>query len=383
MINATNLAASINAFGFDIWARLPSKGNLVLSPLSVSNALTMTYGGARGRTAEQMAKVLHFDTELSPENAMVEFGSLYNEIRLASSSPAIQLRIVNRLFGERQYNFNSDFVSSIDEAFLATIERLDFKQHPDSCRTDINDWVARQTENRIKNLLPPTSITKDTRLVLANAVYFLANWLRRFDEQHSRYDSFKLPGSDGTTGVVMMRQQKTKQLYGEVGDVQLVELPYDGNDFSMLVVLPKKDDGLADVEKVIGVNKLTTWKRAVSTRTINLHFPRFELSPDTIDLVTPLKELGMQDAFTSSADFTGIASPSENKDQIWIGDVRSKSFIRVNEMGTEAAAATAVSMLRSMDNTKTFKADHPFLFFIQENTTGMILFMGRVTNPNA
>ncbi len=368
------LANSINAFGFDLWSKLSTKGNLVLSPYSVGTALAMTYGGAKARTADQMASVLHL-LDATPENTLPEFGQLNNEIRLASMTPAIQLRSVNQLFADRRYTFNNDYLSSIDEAFLSTVELMDFRQ-PEECRLGINKQVAKHTGNRIVDLLPPSTITTDTRLVLVNAVYFLANWLRKFEEKHTKYESFKLESGD-TTGVRMMKHESTKHLYGETDDVQLVELPYDGNDFSMLIVLPRQENGLSDIERSIDINKLTTWRRAISTRTINLHLPKYELSPDTMDLAVPLKTLGMTDAFSGAADFTGIAT-----DRFWIGSAVSKSFIRVNESGTEAAAATAVTMARSIaPEIPEFRADHPFLFFIQENSTGLILFMGRVSNP--
>lgn len=373
----TQIADSCNSLGFDIWSRMKPGVNLALSPFSTGSALAMTYGGARGVTAAQMAKVLHID--LSPDEAMAEFGRLtYGMMNI----PGVKFLVANRLFGEQTLPFHSDFTNKVNEAFAGGLFPLDFRTRPDECRVYINNWVASKTKDRIKDLLPPQSVYKDTSIVLTNAAYFLGFWQNGFDAGLTTESPFYMTSGE-RVDVQTMFHPSIRVPYGETDDVRLIELPYI-DDCTAMIVLPRSY-GIDDVEKTLNVRTLTNWRTSVRTERVNLWMPRFELAPETEELVPILKSLGMETAFSDDADFTGIAPTPPDKEPIKINSVPTKVFIKTDESGTEAAAATAVSVGRSLsfnvDKIYQFKVNHPFLFLVQENSTGAILFMGRISNP--
>lgn len=376
----TQLAESSNALGFDIWSRVRSTvGNLTLSPISVSSALAMTYGGARGHTATEMAKVMHVDH--IDADVMVEFGKILASLQ---QSTDVNLRVANRLFGEQHFLFHQQYLDQTNEAFGAPLEAVDFRENPDSVRTHINEWVASHTQNLIRDLLPSGSIDGTTRLVLTNAIYFLANWAVKFNKKLSYDSPFRL--INGDTASVKMMNRASRQNYGKVDDVQILELPYNGENLSMLIALPKDDD-IAKLERSLSQDRLTSWRRAMFPKKVEIHLPRFKLDPSgSMNLSNALNDLGMEDAFDTTADFTGMA-PTQGKEALHIDSVFHKTFVKTDEDGTEAAAATAVSMSRSMsmsmdEDTPVFRADHPFVFLIQDEVSGAVLFMGRVADPS-
>lgn len=376
------LAAGSNAFAFDLWARTrkSAKDNFAFSPASISMAFAMTYGGAKGETAAQMKKVFHFPEE--PAALMASWGGLGRA--LSDPSRPITLRIANRLFGEKTYGFEQAYLDRTRTAFGAALEPVDFKNAPDPARQLINTWVEDQTEKRIKDLLTAGSIKPLTRMVLVNAIYFLGNWERQFDAKNTQSEPFHT--SAAKTKQVPMMHQTNYFAAAQVGDVKVLELAYKGDSASFLVVLPEKADGLAAVEASLSSATLESWKRAVKGQTVAVSIPRFELNPSSsLPLSSDLAALGMPIPFDpAKADFTAMGNPTNPNERLNIDEAFHKAFVKVDEKGTEAAAATAVVMAaRGGPPPKPFefKADRPFLFFVLDKASGLVLFMGRVTEP--
>ena len=377
------LAASSNALGFDLYAKVRGgSGNLALSPASISAALAMTYGGARGETEAQMKRVLHLDG--TRDAAMTEWGNLSRALQ--DPGRPLKLRIANRLFGEKTVRLEQPFLDRTKEAYGAPLEPTDFKNAAEPSRGRINGWVEDQTETRIKELLPPDSIDAETRLVLVNAIYFLADWADPF-LQHATFDE--------TFHVSATTAKRTPTMHGggprrivQADGVTVLELPYQGDDAAMLIILPDRVDGLASVEASLSAATLDAWMAALSTKRVSIALPRFEVSPQpSMSLGEELKKLGMTDAFDADlANFTGIANPTDPRERLQISGVFHKAFVKVDEKGTEAAAATAVLMPRAGGAPSfeiDFKADHPFLFVIVDKKSGLALFVGRVVDPTA
>jgi serpin B len=375
-----SIAKASNAFGFALFPRVSKSGNFVLSPASISIALTMTWSGARGDTATEMGKVL------AVEGSQADVTKTWGELVTALTSPGrpLTLKIANRLFGERSYEFDKAYLDATRASFGAPLEPADFKGAYDAERVQINEWVAAQTERRIENLLPPDSLDRTTRLVLVNAIYFLGTWSNPFKVDQTVDAPFDT-GTEKKT-VPMMRELGAFAM--RVGDgAKLLRMPYKGDEIEMLVVLPDKVDGLAALERTFTPAKLAAWSAAATVQEVGVTFPRFELKPDTKSLAGPLGELGMARALTDAADFTGMAKPSAANDPLRISEVFHKAFVKVDEKGTEAAAATAVAMatptaVAQPRPTPFFVADHPFLFFVVDKASGLVLFMGRVTDPS-
>lgn len=376
------LARGSNAFAFDLYQRLrPQKGNLVFSPASVTIALAMSWGGAKGETSEQMQKVLHF--EGTPAEVMDASGQM--AAALQDPKRPIVFRIANRLFGEKTYSLETAYLEATKRAYGSTLELVDFKRAPDPSRLRINGWVEEQTKQRIKNLVPPPCIDDQTRLVLVNAIYFLGDWQDPFKKELTAPWPFRVTKREKKDVPTM----HTTNSFGFVAKngLKAVELPYQGGDLSMLVVLPDQIEALGAVEKSLTPQKLDELVKSLQPTEVAVSLPKFEINPSgALRLAHELKELGMSAPFDRhKADFTGIANPANADDRLFIGEVIHKAFIRVDEKGTEAAAATAVVMnlAGGFQLATEFSADHPFLFFIRDRATGLIIFMGRVADPSA
>jgi serpin B len=373
------LADASNAFGFDLYQQLREQpGNLAMSPASISIALGMTWGGARGDTATQMQQTLHLTGD--PASVSRTWGALSTSLQ--DPARPLTLRIANRLYGEQSYDFEQPFLDQTAASYGAPLEPVDFASDAETQRTRINGWVADRTEQRIKDLLPPASLDSSTRLVLVNAIYFLADWASPFDLEQTRPAPFSKTATDQTS-VLTMHQRATFG-YARADGMSMLEMPYQGGDAAMWIVLPDKVDGLADLEQTIDATKLAAWSKALAREEIDVAIPRFKIDPaGATELSKPLGALGMHDAFDSSrADFTGMAAGGG----LFISGVFHKAFVQVDEKGTEAAAATAVVMSESAahpPSTARFNADHPFLYFIVDRTSGLVLFMGRVAAPSA
>lgn len=384
MDDTARFVTSSNRFAFDLYGRVrEGSGNVAVSPASVSIALAMTWGGARGDTAVEMKRVLHFDGPADAVGAAA--GRLAAELQ--SPSRPVVLRVANRLFGEKTFRFEAPFLATTKSAFGAGLEPVDFKGAPEKARGVINDWVEAQTERRIQALVPPGGVTGETRLALVNAIYFLGDWQEPFTREATRPEAFRLTAAKSVEVPTM--HSVRSQRFVAADEVKALSLPYAGGSLSMLLLLPDAADGLSALESALTAEKVDALVRALAPVKVVVSLPKFEVNPaESLRLAAVLKSMGMPLAFDrQKADFTGIANPSDLRDRLCIGDVFHKAFVKVDEKGTEAAAATAVVMMRAgsaapkPETLAEFKADHPFLFLIRDEATGLVLFMGRVADP--
>jgi len=369
------------AFAFELYQALrETGGNLFYSPYSISLALAMTYAGARGETAGEMARTLQF---LLPQNSLhPAFNSL--DIELAGRGEGTQgrdgesfrLNIVNAIWGQKDFRFQSGFLDVLAANYGAGLRLLDFAKVPEESRLTINDWISEQTENRIKDLIPQDAINRLTRLVLTNAIYFNAAWQFPFEEHATRDGIFYLLDGNEVT-VPMMRQAKHLQ-FDEGKGYQAIELLYDGGEFSMVILLP--DSGHFEAfEELLSAQKIVPIVDRLEPHYITLTMPVFEFASD-FSLKETLMAMGMPAAFSpENADFSGMTGGRE----LFIQDVIHKAFVSVDEAGTKAAAATAVVAPSEPPRLPpvAVNVDRPFLFYIRDIETGTILFVGRVLNP--
>jgi serpin B len=379
--NVRQVAESSNKFGFDLYQQARRQdGNIFFSPASISTALAMTYAGAGGHTAKEMAAVLHFELG---QDTHPGFATLLELLNTTGDQSGYSLTTANRLWGAQGYHFEDSFLSLTREKYQAKLETLNFGQ-PEQARQTINSWVEKQTRDKIVDLIPSGVLKGDIRLVLTNAIYFEGGWLSEFWKNATRKAPFHLTTED-TIDVLMMRQTEDFP-YTEDEDVQVLSLPYRGHEMSMIVVLPKKTDGLAELEGKLTNDRFGGWMRSLrGDRPVETYLPKFQ-SRSQFALSQALKSLGMASAFSENADFSSM-SKSES---LLISEVIHQAFVDVDEQGTEAAASTAVviaptSAAPEVDPPKPilFRADHPFLFLIRDNRTGAILFMGRMHRPES
>ena len=384
-VNETDLVTLVDgnsAFAIDLYQALKEvNGNLFYSPYSISLALAMTYAGAHGDTEQQMADTLHF---ILPQNRLhPAFNSLDIELGRrgegaeGKDGEGFRLNIVNAIWGQKDYEFLSEFLDLLAENYGAGLRILDFAKAPEESRITINRWVSDQTEGRIEDLIPQGLISVLTRLVLTNAIYFNAAWQYPFEEDATYDAPFYLLDGDEVT-VSMMRQTESFS-YTEGDEYQAVELLYDGGELSMVILLPKAGqfeafEGSMNVQLVDGIIG------DLEERHVTLSMPKFEFE-SSFGLKEILAAMGMPVAFSGNADFSGMTG---NRD-LFIADVVHKAFVSVDEAGTEAAAATAVVMeLTALpEEPVEVTVDRPFVFSIRDIETGTILFVGRILNPSA
>ena len=377
------LADGNTEFALDLYHRLESgEGNLFYSPYSISSALAMTYAGAEGQTADEMAAVFHFlleEDRLHPTfNALDQYleGLAEQEIP-EDMGEAFQLNIANAIWGLKDFHFESDFLDTLATNYGAGLRLLDYIQAPEESRVTINDWVSDETKERIQDLIPQGAIDSDTRLVLSNAIYFKATWLEPFEESLTEDGIFYgLDGSEINTPMMSLGSDASFPYYHGEG-FQAVELPYVGGQVSMLVLVPDQGE-FSGFEESLNAEKLDQIISNLAYQPMYLNFPKFEFETE-ISLVNILAEMGMTSAFSDGADFSGMTG---NKD-LFISDVFHKAFVSVDEEGTEAAAATAVLMelTSAPENPLRLEIDRPFLFLIRDHQTNSVLFMGRVVEP--
>jgi len=371
-------AADNSAFAFDIFQILKQKGgNLFFSPYSVSSALAMTYGGARGNTALQMQEAMRFTRgQEGTHKAFAELGSLLGNIQ---SKGAVELAVANSIWPQTGYGFLPEYTALLKKFYGVEITPVDYANAPEPSRKRINKWVEVKTREKIKDLIPEGSIDPLTRLVLVNAIYFKGDWEEQFDPDDTVEAPFFVTPEKSIEASLMTRTGDYG--YSDMGDLQILELPYAGRDLSMVVILPGPGRSISDLEKKITIENFFLWKQGMSEKEVEVFLPRFRITWGSFSLVEALKSLGMVDAFSDTkADLSGM----DGSPDLYITDVLHKAFIDVNEEGTEAAAATAVIVgLKSIPAPpEVFRADRPFIFIIQENSTGSILFMGRVSDPS-
>jgi len=384
-VNETDLATLVggnSAFAFDMYQALREEdSNLFYSPYSISLALAMTYAGARGETAQQMADTLHFI--LRQERLHPAFNGLDIELSQrgegakGKEGEGFRLNIVNAIWGQDGYEFLSEFLDLLAMNYGAGLRILDFTSAPEESRITINNWVSDRTEGRIKDLIPQGVIDTFTRLVLTNAIYFNAAWQYPFGEDMTEDGPFYL--LDGGEVTVPMMRQTESFGYTDGGVYQAVELPYDGRELSMVILLPQAGqfemfEGSLDAQRVDAIVK------DLEHRRVALTMPRFEFESG-LSLKEILATMGMPVAFSRDANFSGMTG---NRD-LFIADVIHKAFVSVDEAGTEAAAATAVVMELTAvpEEPVEVTVDRPFIFLIRDIETGTILFVGRIVDPGA
>ena len=382
-IEDSTLTAAINQFTFDLYGKLDAKrqANIFFSPFSIATALTMTYGGARGETALEMANALHIAN--LGERVHPAFCTLLESLPHSLIKDTVnELALANGIWVQQRYPFVPAFLDLVKNDYAAVAEPVDFLDaaNREAARLHINKWVEERTRNNIKNLLNEDDLTSLNRAVLCNAIYFYGRWEFPFDTGRTKVDTFTTV-SGGKVAVPMMHMRAKRTLrYTEDTTAQILELPYADSLTSLVIILPRKGVSLADVEQKLSAEILQKWTSdwSIPSMEIGISLPRFKID-ERYYLKKPLKELGIQRAF-DGADFTGISPTKE----LYISNVIHQAMVEVNEQGTKAVAATAVTLVAySMPRLIEFSADHPFVFMIRHKSTGAILFMGRVASPTA
>lgn len=376
------LAEGNAAFAFDLYRTLKEDaGNLFLSPYSISVALAMTQAGAAGETARQMTETLHFTLPANRLHAAFNAYSLDLESRARAESEGtpFELSIANSLWGQRDFPFRPEFLDVLATHYGAGMRLVDYAADPEGARQAINGWVSDETREKIQNLVPEGAIDAMTRLVLANAIYFKAGWRDPFDASATSPEAFhRLDGS--TVEVPMMRQEQSFG-YAAGEGIQAIELPYQGGETSMLILLPA-EGGFEAFEDGLEAQALEAILAGVTYRPVVLSLPKFSYE-SAFSLNDALEDLGMADAFDPGrADFSGMDGARD----LYISNVLHKAFVAVDEKGTEAAAATAVIMAETsmpVDPPTVVSVDRPFIFLIRDSRAGSILFLGRVMDPTS
>jgi serpin B len=366
-----------NQFALDLYSELrkSAKGeNVFFSPYSISTALAMTYEGARGKTAEEMQSVFHFPTDGQLRKSA--FAAIHNQLNKPDSK--FKLSIANSLWAQKDSKFLSEYLTTLQQYYAAKATNLDFVSATEESRKTINKWVEDKTNNKIKDLLSLGSLDATTRLVLTNAIYFKGTWIRQFDKSQTKDGDFRVSATNTIKVPMMRRADKDATFnYAETSDLQILEMPYEGERLSMLVLLPKGD--LSLLEPSLSLDKINDWKSKLREQRVDVLMPKFTLDTK-YSMKETLTQMGMPTAFDGDrADFSGMTG----RKSLRISAVIHQAFVDVNEEGTEAAAATAVVMSgKSVPRpVPIFRADHPFIFVIQDKENGNILFIGRVVNP--
>lgn len=380
---AADLTAAVAGntdFALDLYRVLSAgkQDNLFFSPQSITLALSMTYAGAAGTTATAFESTLHQGLPAASYHRAMNDLDLQLTSRgqgaKASDGQPFRFTIANQLFAEKQFSFEVPFLDTLAQEYGANVRLMDFVTKPDPSRVQINDWVAKKTEDRIKDLLAEGTITPDTRAVLVNAIYFNAAWKTQFDPKQSHDVAFHaIDGSSPMTA--MMAEAELRARAATVNGVEVVALPYDGDELSMLILMPPAD--FTTFEQGLTAQQLGTYVAALKSEELTLTMPKFELRTSA-SLNAPLSTLGLGVAFSEGADFSGMSKEAN----LAISDVVHQAFVKVNEAGTEAAAATAVVVgTTSIPQTRTVTIDRPFVFAIRDDATGAIVFLGRYVKP--
>ncbi len=386
-------------FALNLYSQLATNsGNLFFSPYSISTCLAMLYAGASANTELQMSEVLGFGTNQQQFASL--FGQLQAEIQADQATNAIELNVANALWLQEGFPFLSAFLETATNQYQASVGQADFVTQAGEVTQEINNWVAKQTQDKIQNIVPPDAIGPATRLVLANAIYFLGAWTTSFEETNTFTGPFYLSGTTvvqapimhqpllevlGSDGKFVEKTFKYMQSYA-VGsapvlstDFQALELPYGSNQLSMLILLPAQVDGLGHLEQQLSPAFLSNVLAQMTPQMVEIFLPRFTVE-SSFNLGKTLANMGMPDAFTPLvADFSGIDGGRD----LFVSFVLHKAWGQVNEAGTEAAGATIIDIVGTVVLTApVFRADHPFLFLIRDTHTGSVLFLGRLTNPS-
>ena len=366
-------------FALNLYSQMRTQpGNLFFSPYSISTAIAMTAAGAKGKTATQINQVFSFT--LPPAYLHPAFAQLTYQL---TDAQGYQLSIANRLWAQKDFPLLSPFVKTTQDFYGAPVESLNFAS-ANEASGKINAWVAEQTQNQIKDLVSPDALSACTRLVLTNAIYFKGNWLNQFDSWKTKNEPFTLASGERLQVPMMFQSQKFG--YAEFETLQILEMTYQGNKLSLVILLPANPDGLPKLESALSPAKLQEWLSFSRRREVLVSVPKFTFE-QSFSLKDLLSQMGMADAFSyhpGVANFSGIS----DKDNLYVSDVIHKAFVEVYEEGSKAAAATAFEMCRggicpapAPPKPPVFRADRPFLFLIRERESGTIIFMGRFANP--
>ena len=392
-------AMATNQIGVDLYRKLATgEDNVCLSPYSIEAALAMTFAGVDGQTREEMARVLHLSKD---DSIHASFATLQRQLRemseksvkqvaesgeRAEPKESITLAVANRLFAQKGYDFRESFFALVKERYEAPLELVDFAANASGATQQINAWVLEQTRQRIRDLIPPGALKSSTRLVLTNAIYLKAPWAHRFSEDATKPQPFHVRGRE-TANVPTMHDHECFCGYAKRDGFTAVSIPYIDSDLQFLVLLPDQVKGLPALEKKV-TGAILTQCAKLKGRDLDLYLPKFKFEPPTLNLGSTLQTLGMKTAFDQppgSANFDRMA-PRKPNDYLAISEVFHKTFIAVDEQGTEAAAATAIvavyaaSMLNAPKPLEV-KIDRPFFYAIQHVPSGACLFIGRVTDP--
>jgi len=374
---------TVNDFGFDLLKSFHHEqklkdDNLFYSPTSIVVSLAMVFLGSGGNTAHQLAKTLKWYSH-EFEDVHLALKSLQEAIK-ESEHDNLELKIANRIWGHEHLDETAEFQESSLTFYNTRIAKVDFKESYERAREEINRWVEETTARKIRGFLPPGAVNQDTRLALINAIYFKGTWLHAFKPEKTHHARF-YTGSDRENVVeveMMSRTSKHSYFVDKENDCKVIELPYSGDDISMLIALPSEIDGVSQLELVINSEMMSQWIMSLENTTVKVSLPKFILSQH-FELKEVLNKLGIIDLFVPGiADLSGISSV----ESLYVSHVIHKAHININERGTEATAASGVVMQkRSLDMPPEFYANHPFLFIIYQKTSSAILFMGRVKKP--
>lgn len=356
------------AFAWDLYAQLKAEeGNLFYSPYSISTALAMIYAGARGNTAAQMADVLHFTG--GHEALHPAFSALAEHFQEMTKAETVSLNIANSLWIDGMVILLEEFLNMMQKYYAAHLFQVDFVKAWEATRQQINQWVAEQTNEKITELLHEGDVSSETTLVVTNAIYFKGSWLSPFKEEMTVEAPFWT--SPETSLMVATMNQVGSFAYAEKENLQIIALPYEGEQLHMVILLPWEKDGLPKLEKHLDKKAMQRWFDMLEPRSLSVSIPKFSMR-SRFDLLETLEAMGI----TDFSDLSGISTPA-----LPLTKVIHEAFVDVNEQGTEAAAATAVTLGRSMP--MSFSANHPFVFFIYDASSSSVLFIGRVVDPSA
>jgi serpin B len=384
------LVKGLNEFAFDMYKEVAKKekGNIFISPLNIYSALAMTYGGARGKTAEEMERALHIPPELLKDNgrrlhaAMGRLTRALNAEKTPDGKPVgYALAAANSLWAQKGYPFRKEYFALTREAYGAELQEVDFIREPLAAVEKANAWVSSKTRGMIPGLLSEDSVDRTTRLVLASAIYFKGDWARQFDRGRTVQAPFRRTG-DKAVNVPMM-SQTAKFPYQRGDSYSAICMPYVGGDLTMEVYLP---DEVGDAGELVQLLERSArgWRDANSwrDREVDLYFPRFK-SACKLDLIPLLTEMGVRDAFLPRADFSGMAQTGiVEGERLYVRRASHGAVVDVNEEGTEAAAATGLEIVPTAA-PRRFWADRPFIFVIRDARSGCVLFLGRLSDPKA
>jgi serpin B len=372
--SVASLSDSMNDFSLDMYQQISvgADDNVFFSPYSIFVALAMTYEGARGDTAEQMKNVLGF--EQNDEISLCSFGRIYNLLNIDAE---YTLNTANALWTKKDYPFLDEYLDFIDNYYMGKATDVDFT-NPQAAADIINKWIEENTGGKIEEMLSSGDISPGTVLILSNAIYFKGSWLTKFNAHDTVDIYFELTDKELVqVPTMVLKDSKVLFNYTETEDLQILELPYTGNDVAMLILLPKENDIINFNQKITSEN-LENWMDSMYPTLVDIYLPKFKFKTE-YNLKNMLIDMGLDIAFSSYADFSGM----NGYGGLFIEKVLHKAFIEVKEEGTEAAAATTVHILETAmpEPIKVFNVNHSFTFLIQHKETGTILFMGSVINP--